>query len=161
MNQIMTRVCQFLGQPDNQKNAITVYFCSAIIMVIIMLFPIRHYYENNKKDYLEQRNISRWLSQHAEQLQLVSSSQHVSEKQPKTPAGKSIFSIISETSKKDMLSRIEQHGSTVVATAERVSLSDLLSWLSKISAQHGIGVQYTAIAYIENDTVSGQIIFSQ
>lgn len=161
MNQIMTRVCQFLGQPENQKNAITVYFCSAIIMVIIMLFPIRHYYENNKKDYLEQRKISRWLNQHAAKLQQVSSNQNVSEKQLTMSTGKSIFSIISDTSKKDMLSRIEQHGSTVVATTERARLSDLLNWLSEISAQYGIDVQYTAFAYIEKDTVSAQIIFSQ
>ena len=161
MNQFMSGACRFMGQPDSQKNAVIVYFFSGLLMVMLMLFPVRKYYESNKDIYLEQINIKNWTSSNLKNKSNNYTDKKSSKNNSKLASDISLFSLISETSKKGMISRIEQRGSTVVVSIEKSRLSSLLSWLSEISDQYQVEVQNTSIVYLLNDTVSAQITFSQ
>jgi type II secretory pathway component PulM len=161
MNQIISRAWQIIGYSEGQRTVVTVCLISAIGMAIILLFPAISYYKSNKYNYLEQVDISLWVGNNLQNI----SNKFLSEKAAKISGElvteKSLFSLISETSKKGMISRIEQRGSTVVVTIDKARFSDLLSWLSEDLSPYGIDVQRTTISYIDGDTVNAQIIFSK
>lgn len=112
-------------------------------------------------DYIDQLRISIWLENNLGGIPKDYAIENNIKKNPKSKSGKSLFSIISETGNKTMLSRIEKRGSTVVVTIDKARLSELLNWLGEISDQQGIDVQNTAINYIEGDRINAQITFSQ
>jgi len=161
MSQFMHRACRLLGQPDTQSNAIIAYFISALVIIILMLFPVRKYYENNKNNYLDQISVSSWVKHNLENVSNKYTAKKITQNSEESLSEKSLFSLISETSEEGMLSRIEQRGYTVAVSIDRARLTDLLKWLGDISSQHGIHIQNSSISYIEGDTINAQIIFSQ
>lgn len=161
MNQFMSRACRLLGQPETQRNALIAYFISALVIIILMLFPVRKYYENNKNNYLDQIRVSSWIKHNLENIPNKSSEKKITKNSGVSLSEKSLFSLISETSEEGMLSRIEQRGYTVAVSIDRARLTDLLNWLDDISNQYGIEIQDSAITYIEGDTINAQITFSQ
>lgn len=161
MNQFMSRACRLLGQPETQSNALIAYFISTLVIIILMLFPVRKYYENNKNNYLDQIRVSSWIKHNLENVPNKSTARKITQNNGASLSEKSLFSLISETSVEGMLSRIEQRGYTVAVSIDRARLTDLLNWLGDISNQHGIHIQNSAITYIEDDTINAQITFSQ
>ena len=161
MRHFVNRACQFIGMPESQRKSLIGYFISLLLLILIALIPVRKYYDSNKMDYIDQLRISIWLENNLGGIPKDYAIENNIKKNPKSKSGKSLFSIISETGNKTMLSRIEKRGSTVVVTIDKARLSELLNWLGEISDQQGIEVQNTVINYIEGDRINAQITFSQ
>ena len=161
MSQLMNRFCRLVGQPESQKETLKAYFLCSLVTLIILLLPAKIYYENNKSNYLEQSKISDWIKSNLNHISKNNIEISRSHKNNPNPSAKSLFSVISNTNQKDMLSRIEQRGSTVFVSIDKARLSEVLKWLGELENRHDIKIQNTAITYIEGDTVNSQIIFAQ
>lgn len=165
MNNVIVKVRHFLGQPESQKNAIISYFFSGIMLLLIMLFPVGHYYEQNKQHFLDEQKISQWLMLNNQQLKQVAlehpGARAASKPDARASTNKSLLAIISDASKKQMPARIDQRGEAVVVSVDRAPLPVLLAWLDELATQHSVEISSTSINHIENNTVSAQITFTR
>ena len=158
MNQFISRFRQFFGQPETQGNALKAYFLSALVMIMLLLFPARQYYETNKINYMEHVSVNSWI---VANLSGISKNTNIAENTPFSASGNSLLSLVSVANRKGMLSRIEKRESEVIVTIDQARLSHVLIWLGNLSKEQGVNLQNTAINYIDNDMISAKFIFSE
>lgn len=160
---ILRYYCQILGQPEKNRHALVAYSVIIIFLLIIVVMPLRKYYQDSQAVYKQRQQLADWLIQQRPSLMAAAKSHRQSGKQPESNRDqRTLMRLISETALTQnlILSRLEQRQANVTVTLEKQPLSKIMAWIQYLTEQHQIEIEQASVKYVGTNQASATLTFA-
>lgn len=148
---ILRYLCQIFGQPEKQGHALVAYGVLVILVLVIVVLPVKEYYQESRATYQQRHQLADWLIQQRPSLMAAAKSHRQSGKQPESNRDqRTLMRLISETAQAQnlKLSRLEQRQTNVTITLDKQPFSKILVWLNYLSEEHQIVIEQVSARYV-------------
>ena len=160
---ILRYLCQIFGQPEKQGHALVAYGVLVILVLVIVVLPVKEYYQESRATYQQRHQLADWLIQQRPSLMAAAKSHRQSGKQPESNRDqRTLMRLISETAQAQnlKLSRLEQRQANVTVTLEKQQLSQIFVWLQDITHTHKVNVEQASVGYADTNKANATLTFS-